>query len=81
MTGTSGPSISISRIVDAEADERRQQMLDGRDEDAARIAEHGAELGRADRRGKRAGISTSGEPATPVRRKDDAAVRDRPGRA
>ena len=51
--GTSEPSISIDDIVDAEAEQRGHQMLDGGDMARRRIAEHGAEIGRADLRDKR----------------------------
>ena len=74
ITGTSGPSISISRVVDAEAGERRQQMLDGGDGGAVRIAEHGAELGRADGMRARRDFDVGGIRKVAAE-EDDAAVR------
>ena len=48
MIGTSGPSISISDIVDVEPAQRRQQMLGGRAERPLGIAQHGGKFGGGD---------------------------------
>ena len=48
MIGTSGPSISTMTLSTPRPRERRHQMLDGGDRGAGRIADDGAEVGRAD---------------------------------
>ena len=45
MIGVSGPSISISDIVDPETRERGQKVLDGADAGARGVAKRGAERG------------------------------------
>ena len=48
MIGTSGPSISTSGVVDAEAAQRRENMFGGGDQRPGFVAQHGGEFGRGD---------------------------------